>query len=219
MSSMLNKNYDYESKSNQEKRLIEQKKNLLVLTFHYLISQGYIESASKLQDECGFKEYLDRFDVADNMNLTIVLQGYETYYNETRFQAPKFIRKKEEDIGTKLLPTLNTCDRQAKFLQNQQNQKNLKRQTPSKITSTKHMNKNINYANVDELEDKQDKSEKTDKEPNSAKPRGNDKKENNPKIEVVGQMMYVNKNYKDKNLNNNNEEKERNNGFDEQKEK
>jgi len=213
---MLNKNYDYEAKTNQDKRLIEQKKNLLVLTFHYLISQGYIEAASCLQEECGFRDYLDRFDVADNMSLHIILQGYETYYNETRFQAPKFIRKKEEDIGTKLLPSLpSTNSRQEKFLQNQ----NANKKKGVTKPSTSSMNKIVGYGNVDDLDVKE--TIKNDKESNlNSKGSSSVKKENNPKIEVVGQMMYVNKNYSTKEVNKlDDEEKERNKGFDEQKEK
>ena len=80
-----------QAKDNEEKKVQERKKALLVLICRHLCDYGYIESANQLQTEGGVS--LQNVDAADNIDLLNVLQEYEDFY-EIRFQRrPKLTRK------------------------------------------------------------------------------------------------------------------------------
>jgi katanin p60 ATPase-containing subunit A1 len=80
-----------DANSAEQKRQSERKRNILVLVNQFLIEQGYVETAERLQQECG--GVINRFATADNVDLSIVLMDYEAYY-EMRFdRKPKLIRK------------------------------------------------------------------------------------------------------------------------------
>lgn len=82
----------------ETKRLQERKKCLLVLIKQYLLENGYIEAAERLQHEGG--SALSKLAVADNVDLMLILQEYESYY-EMRFdKKPKLIRKVEGDASS-----------------------------------------------------------------------------------------------------------------------
>lgn len=78
----------------------------MVLINHHLIENGYVEAAERLQHESG--GVLSKFTAADNIDLTLVLSEYETYY-EMRFdKKPKLARKLmdgEEPAFKPLKPT------------------------------------------------------------------------------------------------------------------
>lgn len=83
-----------EANSAERTRQIEKKRNILVLINAYLIENGYIESAERLQSEAG--QIISKFDVADNVDLGLILSDYEAYY-EMRFdKKPKLVRKTKE---------------------------------------------------------------------------------------------------------------------------
>jgi katanin p60 ATPase-containing subunit A1 len=82
-----------EANTAEQKRLAERKRNVLVLIHQHLIENGYIEAAERLQHESG--GVLSKFAAADNIDLIMVLNEYETYY-EMRFdKKPKLARKLE----------------------------------------------------------------------------------------------------------------------------
>jgi katanin p60 ATPase-containing subunit A1 len=84
-----------EANTAEQKRLAERKRNVLVLIHQHLIENGYIEAAERLQHESG--GVLSKFAAADNIDLIMVLNEYETYY-EMRFdKKPKLARKLEGD--------------------------------------------------------------------------------------------------------------------------
>ena len=64
-----------ETNSNEQKRLLERKRNLLVLINAYLIESGYCESAERLQHEAG--AVLGKFEVADNVDLNLIMNDFE----------------------------------------------------------------------------------------------------------------------------------------------
>ena len=87
-----------QAKDNEEKKVQERKKALLVLICRHLCDYGYIESAERLQTEGGIS--LQNVDAADNIDLLNVLQEYEDFY-EIRFQRrPKLTRKLGIDART-----------------------------------------------------------------------------------------------------------------------
>ena len=80
-----------EANTAEQKRLAERKRNVLVLINQHLVENGYVEAAERLQHESG--GVLSKFTAADNIDLTLVLNEYETYY-EMRFdKKPKLARK------------------------------------------------------------------------------------------------------------------------------
>lgn len=98
-----------DANSAEQKRQSERKRNLLVLVNQYLIEQGYVETAERLQQESN--GVINRFAPADNIDLPIVLMDYEAYY-EMRFdRKPKLIRKLgDSEIETKVKPSSKSSD-------------------------------------------------------------------------------------------------------------
>lgn len=80
-----------DANSAEQKRQSERKRNILVLINQFLIEQGYVETAERLQQESG--GVLNRFAPADNIDLSIILMDYEAYYEMRLDRKPKLIRK------------------------------------------------------------------------------------------------------------------------------
>jgi katanin p60 ATPase-containing subunit A1 len=75
----------------ETKRLLDRKRNVLVLINHFLIENGYVEAAERLQHETNGS--VSKFAVADNIDLNLVLGEYEAYYELKFDKKPKFVRK------------------------------------------------------------------------------------------------------------------------------
>ncbi|XP_075210336.1 katanin p60 ATPase-containing subunit A-like 2 [Lycorma delicatula] len=74
----------------EEKRLQERKKQLLYLVYHFLQDEGYYDSAQTFENEA---QLTNQIEICDNIDLSTILQEYETYYN-LRFQKyPKICKK------------------------------------------------------------------------------------------------------------------------------
>lgn len=83
-----------EANTAEQKRIAERKRNILVLINQHLIENGYVEAAERLQHES--RGVLSQFTAADNIDLTLVLNEYEAYY-EMRFdRKPKLARKLQD---------------------------------------------------------------------------------------------------------------------------
>ncbi|MCQ2817189.1 MAG: AAA family ATPase [archaeon] len=82
---------DYEAKQKMEKKENERKKNILILITKYLNSAGYSESSLKLEEETGLD--IDSYDVADNIDLYLIVREYEDYYYMKFNKYPKFVSK------------------------------------------------------------------------------------------------------------------------------
>ena len=79
----------------EQKRLLEKRRNIMVLIHQHLIENGYIEASERLQHEAG--PLLGKFEVADNVDLGLILNDFESYY-EMRFnKKPKIVRKSDRD--------------------------------------------------------------------------------------------------------------------------
>ncbi len=91
MSSLIAIRASADANSAEQKRQQERKRNLLVVINSFLIEQGYVEAAERLQAESG--GILNKYAIADNVDLSTILTEYEAYY-EMRFdKKPKFARK------------------------------------------------------------------------------------------------------------------------------
>ena len=70
---------------------MERKRNILILIHAHLIENGYIEAAERLSSEGG--AVMGKFEVADNIDMSLIMSDYEAYY-EMRFdRKPKLVRK------------------------------------------------------------------------------------------------------------------------------
>lgn len=76
---------------NEEKRVSDRKRNLIVLVMKYLINIGYIETATKLESESHIS--LEQFDAADNIDLYQIVIEFENFYDFKFGKLPKLVRK------------------------------------------------------------------------------------------------------------------------------
>jgi katanin p60 ATPase-containing subunit A1 len=92
--------HEYEAKLAHEKKENERRKNILVVMLKYLIGIGYADTAFTLQEEA--KIELDKFDIADNIDLYMIFADFEEYF-ELRFsKKPKFIKQAMEGNNVRL---------------------------------------------------------------------------------------------------------------------
>lgn len=82
---------DAESRHQDEKKFIERRRNIIVLSARFFQDLGYIGSVQAIQNDTNVS--LDRIDAADNVDLMTILTEYEDFY-EMRFgRKPKLTRK------------------------------------------------------------------------------------------------------------------------------
>ncbi|KAM4634144.1 katanin p60 ATPase-containing subunit A-like 2 [Polymixia lowei] len=74
-----------------ELRTENRRKSLLILIYHHLLEQGYMDAAGALDQETNVG--LRRFEVCDNIDLETVLMEYESYYYIKFHKYPKLTRK------------------------------------------------------------------------------------------------------------------------------
>ena len=60
-----------ESRLNEEKRVTERKRNILVMIQRHLTNCGYLDAAGALTRECNLG--LDKWEVADNIDLYYIV--------------------------------------------------------------------------------------------------------------------------------------------------
>ncbi|KAM6984688.1 katanin p60 ATPase-containing subunit A-like 2 [Aplochiton taeniatus] len=84
-----------------ELRTENRKKSLLILIYHHLMDQGYMDAALTLDQEANAG--LSRFEVCDNVDLDTVLMEYESYYYIKFQKQPKLTRKLAEPTQGRLV--------------------------------------------------------------------------------------------------------------------
>ena len=82
---------------------MERKRNILILIHAHLIENGYIEAAERLSSEAG--TVMGKFEVADNIDMSLIMSDYEAYYEMRFYRKPKLVRKlrdgeEKENKGT-----------------------------------------------------------------------------------------------------------------------
>jgi katanin p60 ATPase-containing subunit A1 len=80
-----------ESRLQEEKKAAERKRNILVLISRHLINNGYIDAATSLARDCNLG--LDKWEVADNIDLYYIVQDFEEYYEMKFMRKPTLTRK------------------------------------------------------------------------------------------------------------------------------
>uniref|UniRef100_A0A8C6SFG8 Katanin p60 ATPase-containing subunit A-like 2 n=1 Tax=Neogobius melanostomus TaxID=47308 RepID=A0A8C6SFG8_9GOBI len=79
-----------------EQRTDMRRKSLLVLIYHHLMGQGYMEAALALDQETNGG--MRKFEVCDNIDLEMVLMEYESYHYVKFQKYPKLIKKTTEPV-------------------------------------------------------------------------------------------------------------------------
>lgn len=150
MQTLLNK-LDYDAKINREKRDNERRKNLLILILRYLINMGLSNTAFTLQEEANLD--IDKFDIADNIDLNMILTDYEEYF-EIRFnKKPLLVKKILENNNSNKLPSIKMSKdksikgRETPKLDNKDKLKNNKNEKQNFIS----LNNGTNIANGGEI--------------------------------------------------------------------
>ena len=120
-----------QSKSIQQRIHQDRHRDCLVLILHYLRSCGYIHSATQLQNESGSgsttsNNILSRYEVADNMDLNLILSEYVHGFQRMHGKAPKLTRKISVSVE----------DEQVRFEKRKQAHAALKRRSSSSSSST-----------------------------------------------------------------------------------
>eukprot|EP00033_Pygsuia_biforma_P002519 GCRY01002790.1.p1 GENE.GCRY01002790.1~~GCRY01002790.1.p1 ORF type:complete len:562 (-),score=164.23 GCRY01002790.1:42-1727(-) len=80
-----------QAREDEEKKKEERKKAVIVLLLSHLFDSGYFSSVEHVQTETGVS--LNRYEVADNVNLLQIVQEYEEYYEFKFGKKPKLFRK------------------------------------------------------------------------------------------------------------------------------
>lgn len=84
------------AKEVSEKRLQDRKRSLLVLILRYLCDNGYVEAYERLSTEANLS--LSRVDVADNVDLLMIIQEYEESYENKYGKKARLVRKIIEEV-------------------------------------------------------------------------------------------------------------------------
>ncbi|KAJ0403664.1 hypothetical protein ATCC90586_005600 [Pythium insidiosum] len=91
MSSLMQLKAQNESRLAEEKRLIDRKRNVLILALQYCVENGYVQTAEKLQQEAGVA--ISKFEVVENIDLLRIVQEYEEYHEMKFGKRPKLVRR------------------------------------------------------------------------------------------------------------------------------
>lgn len=127
-SSLLALRTQSEATTAEQKRLVERKKSILLFIYDYLSENGFLETAKKLTTESA--GLLSKYCVADNVDLLLILNEYEAYYEMKFGKKPKLIRKLKEGEDQPYVPRIPDASQSSSSASS-------KKQKKSDITSEK----------------------------------------------------------------------------------
>ena len=84
-----------EANDAEQRKLQEKRRNLLILIHDFLTNNGYTDSANSLHIEASAQ--LSKYCIADNVDLGLILDEYETYFTLKYNRPPKITRKLRSD--------------------------------------------------------------------------------------------------------------------------
>uniref|UniRef100_A0A3B4DBK9 Katanin p60 ATPase-containing subunit A-like 2 n=1 Tax=Pygocentrus nattereri TaxID=42514 RepID=A0A3B4DBK9_PYGNA len=91
----------FQAISTDELRTETRRRNLLVLIYHHLMEEGYMDAATALEQDTNFG--LRRFEICDNVDLDTILMEYESYYFIKFQKYPKLTKKLPEQGENRLV--------------------------------------------------------------------------------------------------------------------
>lgn len=74
--------------------MIERKRNLIILIEKYLLTLGYIDAVTKIEQETNIS--LENWDTADNVDLYMILVDYERVHEQMFDKPPKLVKKMDD---------------------------------------------------------------------------------------------------------------------------
>ena len=80
-----------DSRMSEEKKITERKRNIIVLIEKYLLTLGYIDAVTKIEQESNIS--LEKWDTADNIDLYMVMLEYEQSYEMKFNKFPRLVKK------------------------------------------------------------------------------------------------------------------------------
>ncbi|OWZ11472.1 Katanin [Phytophthora megakarya] len=96
MTSLMQLKAQNESRLAEEKRLIDRRRNVLVLILQHCKENGYLQTAEKLHQEAGVA--LSKFEVVENLDLLRIIQEYEDFQEFKFGKRPKLVRRLPPDV-------------------------------------------------------------------------------------------------------------------------
>ena len=91
MTTLLDMKKGNTAKEAADRVLEDRKRGILVLIVDFLTRNGYADSCARLQTESGLLQ--GKWEIADNIDLTTVVQQYEVYYESIFLRKPAFVRQ------------------------------------------------------------------------------------------------------------------------------
>lgn len=86
---------DTSSRLQEQKRIEERRRNILVIIYRHLIQCGYSEAAGQMGRECNID--LDKWEIADNIDLYYMIQDFEEYFEMKFMKKPVLVKKAPEN--------------------------------------------------------------------------------------------------------------------------
>ncbi|XP_034457913.1 katanin p60 ATPase-containing subunit A-like 2 isoform X1 [Hippoglossus hippoglossus] len=91
----------HQAREAEDLRTVMRRKSLLILIYHHLLGQGYMEAAAALDQETNGDAR--KFEVCDNIDLEMVLMEYESYHYVKFQKNPKLIRRTVEPVENRFV--------------------------------------------------------------------------------------------------------------------
>ncbi|CAB1424927.1 unnamed protein product [Pleuronectes platessa] len=91
----------HQAREAEDLRTTLRRKSLLILIYHHLLGQGYMEAAAALDQETNGDTR--KFEVCDNIDLEMVLMEYESYHYVKFQKNPKLIRRTAEPVENRFV--------------------------------------------------------------------------------------------------------------------
>ncbi|XP_019938168.1 katanin p60 ATPase-containing subunit A-like 2 isoform X2 [Paralichthys olivaceus] len=91
----------HQAREAEDLRTDTRRKSLLILIYHHLLGQGYMEAAVALDQE--MNGGVRKFEVCDNIDLEMVLMEYESYHFVKFQKYPKLIRRTAEPVENRIV--------------------------------------------------------------------------------------------------------------------
>lgn len=133
-----------EAKLAEENKIEQRKKSLIVLILDFLETYGYVNAVERLQTESNI--FLNKVAPADNVDLMMILQEYETYYTIKYGKKPKFIKKNTEPLNlgpTKRRDTNKSSHSSSHRVGSSLPKKEKKTTSSSNTTNNKYLTKKV----------------------------------------------------------------------------
>ncbi|XXQ35649.1 Katanin p60 ATPase-containing subunit A-like 2 [Plasmodiophora brassicae] len=95
--SLLRQMADSQARDQKDKEADERKRSALVLIVHFLLEQGFLDSAQRLQIESNVP--VSKFAVADNIDLLTIITQFAEFHEFKFGKRPKFYKKCDREGG------------------------------------------------------------------------------------------------------------------------